>query len=674
MNRVKKPNPGPLAEVGAVAPLSSMEVSKATPMLRRPRPASATQKSGAATCFDTRVQLQRVDAVTLPSLVQSQSMPGVSPLQSPHATTYHPQTTSPGFLTFVPTFGATNAHSTSLPRNSHSDTAPVPCMPASPSICGSSPAVAGGPSLNLVRLPRLSKEESASFLASTAATPVSRRSSGSYTDSLAIQRRARNDAAPAMLGNPSMVRHLSQRRDRRMSEAAKKKNKKKQRSRGNSREQASRSFHREHSATSAFSRHESFASAASVTLTASVTGHSFPERTHEAHPDVDDSAEAVPSGLCAPFILHSEEQETAVATKSGVKMVRHTTQEVRLPNSSVSSFYQRRDGDARQSSGNYRSPHSGAQPDAAGEDPSPVLGDFADIPFVDEGGAKGDAPQQRSGEVAAPAGRETSRTRAVVGGDCSPRTLIDPSKPHKLKIGISFRNLPPHARHGESPRISTGADSTQCISPGCTPVAATSGSTPASALPSSERTPTSTAEAGTPAVVVAQPPPDTTAPRAATPKQIVSEAGLSASPPSQDLESTQRATTTTTPSETPDYYSAWRTQLGQESASEKQQGSVPSFHLIQLGSGSMSGQSTTSVVSSRDKALHTRPVSPAATGRQTSHSEGGGRLCWDSISEFASSATGHRVQLPQICATLSNSRSHTAATHTPTNLDLRREV
>ncbi|KAG5497031.1 hypothetical protein GH5_01553 [Leishmania sp. Ghana 2012 LV757] len=320
-----------------VQPLSPSELCEATPIRESSRPVSPSQAAESFQPYQTQ-NTEASEEHGHIALAQSQAVPDVSPLASPPAAAYNPHRSRTSSLTPFPADLA-EFTSTCLPQDRQSGNPPRHSVPASRRV---SSAFAPWPSTGFAQLPHLGDESSASFLASIAVSPTSRRSSCSYSDSLAVQRRARNDASPVALGNPSVIRHLAKRRERRMSEAA--------RSRRSSGASALASFSqdmmlrspRENGRTlSRSTRCLSVDSSAMVSQAAMEASRRFSMRIGEAQPSTDGAAEELLSGRSAPLILHSEEQETISSTKSGVKKVRRMTQEVFLPASVASSLYRR---------------------------------------------------------------------------------------------------------------------------------------------------------------------------------------------------------------------------------------------------------------------------------------------------------------------------------------------
>ncbi|KAG5472100.1 hypothetical protein CUR178_02770 [Leishmania enriettii] len=332
-----------------VQPLSPSELCEATPIRERSRslyPSEAAESLQPYQTQNTEASEERGHI----ALEQSQAVPDVSLLASPPAATYNPHRSRISSLTPFP---ADLAEFTSacLPQDRQSGNPPRHCVPASRRV---SSAFAPWPFTGFAQLPHLGDESCASFSASIAVSPTSRRSSCSYSGSLAVQRRARNDASPVALGNPSVIHHLAKRRERRMSEAA--------RSRRSSSASALASFSqdmmlrppRENGRTlSRSARCLSVDSSAMLSQAAIEASRRCSMRIGEAQPSTDGAAEELLSGRSAPLILHSEEQETISSTESGLKKVRRMTQEVFLPASVASSLYRRGDnlfdhGDASQ--------------------------------------------------------------------------------------------------------------------------------------------------------------------------------------------------------------------------------------------------------------------------------------------------------------------------------------
>ncbi|GET91215.1 hypothetical protein, unknown function [Leishmania tarentolae] len=167
-----------------------------------------------------------------------------------------------------------------------------------------------------------------SFLASIVSSRASRRSSCSSTSSLAAQRRAHNDTAPVALGNPSVIRHLTKKREKRMIKAAK--------SQANSRSSSVASCNRE-AAPSSPTEHQhrlsefpilkSCSSAVSRICSAASRESSRGKQTHR---ETGAAVTAVPCAANLPYIGHAEEEADVRATE-GLKMVGRNTQEDHLP-------------------------------------------------------------------------------------------------------------------------------------------------------------------------------------------------------------------------------------------------------------------------------------------------------------------------------------------------------
>ncbi|KAG5471426.1 hypothetical protein LSCM1_01514 [Leishmania martiniquensis] len=319
-----------------VQPLSPAELCEVTPIWERSKSISPSQAAESFQRFRPR-NSDASDGSGLISLVPSHAVPGASPLANPPAAAYSSRRSRTSSLTPLPADLA-ECNSAFLSQHSHSGNPSRHHVPESRR--GSLAVFAPWASAGFAQLPHLGDEGGAPFLASSAVTPTSRRSSCSYSDSLALQRRARNDASPVALGNPSVIRHLAKRRERRMSEAA--------RSRRSSTASGLASFSqemllrspRESGRTmSRSTRYSSLDPSAIAARAAVEASRRYSAPTEEVHPPTDDAAEAFLSGGGVPLALHSEEEEMILYTKAGAKKVRRMTQEALLPASVASSFY-----------------------------------------------------------------------------------------------------------------------------------------------------------------------------------------------------------------------------------------------------------------------------------------------------------------------------------------------
>lgn len=313
---------------------------------------SPLQTSGIFQQLDVRNSQEEV-GIRLP-FFEAQPIPGVSSLATPHAFTHNSHYSRTASLASSTKDSVALASGCFLHNRGARPS--VHCAPTNQR--DSQLAMVPLPSTSFPHLPLVGDENNASFLASIVTDPTSRRSSYS---SLAVQRRAHNDASPVSLGNPSVIRHLTKKRERRMSKAARSG----QKSRSSSiasctKETTQRSPMEDQIRGSQLSLYKLFGSSAAASPIFSAARRKS-SRGRKAQPETGVTTDVLRNDDSFSYILHREEEETAVRTKSGVKMIRRTTQEVRLP-ISVDS-HRRSDsaldrGDA--SRGNSRGPSSPA--------------------------------------------------------------------------------------------------------------------------------------------------------------------------------------------------------------------------------------------------------------------------------------------------------------------------
>lgn len=353
-----------------VQQLSPTELCEATPILTRARSVSPSQTSGILQQLHVGNSEDAV-GIGLP-FFQAQPMPDVSPLATPHAFTHNSHYSRTASLASSTEDSVAAASACYLHNRGARPS--VHCVPTNQR--DFQLGMVSPPSASFPHVPLVGNESHASFLASIVTDPTSRRSSCSSSSSLAVQRRAHNDASPVSLGNPSVIRHLTKRRERRMPKAAKSGRSSRSSSIAScTKEITPRSPIEDQIRVSQLPLYKSFFSSATASPIFSAARRKS-SRGREAQPGTGVAVDVLPNDDSFSYILHREEEETAVRTKSGVKMVRRTTQEVRLPISADS--YRRSDsardrGDASRS--NSRRPSGPAPFD---ETPSAVPSLFSE--------------------------------------------------------------------------------------------------------------------------------------------------------------------------------------------------------------------------------------------------------------------------------------------------------
>ncbi|CAJ1033147.1 hypothetical protein Q4I30_006369 [Leishmania utingensis] len=215
MGRRHKKHLGPSSV--SVQPLSFTEVCEAAPLCTSATSGSVPQAPASFHQYHAQ-KSEESEEIRLHSLIQGQPLPGISPLASPYPTACHPRSPRRDSLTASMTqFAAFTPACVSLSNRSARPS--LRHVPRNRS--GSLPDVSLWSITSFLQCPPIGNESSASFLSCIAAAPASQRTSFSSSDSLAAQRRARNDASPVALGNPSVMRHLTKKRERRMSKGSK---------------------------------------------------------------------------------------------------------------------------------------------------------------------------------------------------------------------------------------------------------------------------------------------------------------------------------------------------------------------------------------------------------------------------------------------------------------------
>lgn len=454
-----KPNPGPLPV--RVTALSAAEVAEPAPRVPPPQSRTARRPPAATSEEDEGGNPLSSTSGTLPSLSPSRSQQEAS-----HTPLYPYKVRA-------------------MQHDRHSGGCGAPLSPDSTS---SPRSALGSPQLHVVTTSpllasRASGDASRPSLAATggcngpclpdaATTPTSRRGSvaaGHSSDSLAALRRARNDAQPMTLGNPSMLRHLNMRKERRLSEAAKKSLHSfgAATHAGNSSSgvllhttSSSQKFDAPgrgplHSPTVHTSSTQTlgvFSSSGSAVYQSGSTrprDASAAVRTH-----VNEAITSAVRGPCtsAPFVLHSEEREELVHTKHGVEKRRHTVHEVRLPPSLASSLYPREgrageSGEGSKDRGSSTPSRSKSNGSRSRDSPATVEVPQTDVLVKHTPPADASHGTGRP-RVSTSAGRHypqcadtTACGKSDSGAATQPRSpCVALSPPAKTKVGIPFRN------------------------------------------------------------------------------------------------------------------------------------------------------------------------------------------------------------------------------------------
>lgn len=353
-----------------VQQLSPTELCETAPILTKASLVSPSQTSGILQQLQGGNSEEAV-GISLP-FFEAQPMPDVSPLATPHAFTCNSHYSRRASLASSTEDSVALASACFLHNRGARPS--VHCVPTNQR--DSQLAMVSPPSTSFPHVPLVANENHASFLASIFTDPTSRRSSASSSSSLAVQRRARNDASPVSLGNPSVIRHLTKRRERRMSKAARGG----QRSRSSSiasctKEITPRSPIEDQIRVSQLPLYKSFCLSAMASPIFSAARRKS-SRGRKAQPETGVAVNVLPNDDSFSYILHREEEETAVRTKSGVKMIRRATQEVRLPISADS--HRRSDSDLDRGDTNRGNSRGLSGPAPFNETPSAVPSLFSE--------------------------------------------------------------------------------------------------------------------------------------------------------------------------------------------------------------------------------------------------------------------------------------------------------